>query len=649
MATTTVGKVLLSAQEVSKKYGAQPVLENISLTVHDTDRIGLIGRNGCGKSTLMRILAGSLNPDGGFTTRTQGVRVSLLDQQCGLSLDQSVGEALGAATAALRGLVRRYHEATERLAHLSPDAPGYAVLEQECHDLQHHVDVAHAWNLDTEIKKIAEELRLPPLDQQLTSLSGGELRRVDLAAKLLEHPDVLLLDEPTNHIDTDSVVWIERFLEQYEGACVLVTHDRYFLDRVANRIVEISHGAVMSFPGNYERFLEYKAGVEEVQARTEANRQALMKRELAWYKRSPQARSTKQKARIVRLFDTQEKGPPPASKKFSFAIPEPERLGKDILEARLVTHGYQGRLLFHHFSLFMQKGMRIGIVGPNGCGKSTLLRVLMGRKEPDGGDMLIGQSTRFLYVDQTMADMDPDLRVLDFVSDGQRHVEVGRQRIHVPSYLESFLFDKSCAEMPVGRLSGGERRRVDLAKKLLKGGNFLVLDEPTNDLDLYTLRVLEETIESFEGCALIVSHDRYLLNRLCTHMLVFEEGGVIVQISGNYNDYLLYCERKRQAEKEARTRQQRDERTPPPPAKPRPGLTYKEKQELAGMEASIQQAEARLAEMHQAINAPDFYEQDFSATGPILQDMETLEAEVARLYERWESLEQKATSPGTES
>lgn len=646
MATSSAGKAILSAQEVSKSFGAQTVLSNISLTVHESDRIGLIGRNGSGKSTLLRILAGLMNPDSGFTTRAQEVRVALLDQHCILDPAQTVDDALKSATAELRGLIQKWRSAHEQLAHLSPEEPMYRLLDQQCHDLQHHIDMAHGWDLDTEIKKMAEDLKLPPLTQQLSSLSGGELRRVDLATKLLAHPDVLLLDEPTNHIDTDSVAWIERFLEQYEGACILVTHDRYFLDRVTNRIVEIYFGGILSFPGNYARFLEYKASVEDVQARTEANRQALIKRELAWYKRSPQARGTKQKARINRLFETREQGPPPASKKFSFAIPEPERLGKDILEAKLVTHGYEGRTLFHHFSLFMIKGMRVGIVGPNGCGKSTLLRVLMGRETPDWGEVLIGQATRFLYVDQSLADMDPDLRVLDFVSDGQRHVEVGKQRIHVPSYLESFLFDKSCAEMPIGRLSGGERRRVDLAKKLLRGGNFLILDEPTNDLDLYTLRVLEETIESFEGCALIVSHDRYLMNRLCTHMLVFENNGEVVQITGNYDDYLLYRERKREADKEERLRSRKPAQPRTSTPIPRPGLTYQEKQELSRIEQTIQEAESRVAQLRDAINAPGFYEQEFSTTQPVLQDLEAAEVEVQRLYDRWEELEQKGSKGG---
>lgn len=646
MTLATPGKVLLGAQDVKKHFGAQVVLDGISITIHEDDRIGLIGRNGSGKSTLLRILSGALVPDSGFTTRGQGVRVALLEQHSTLCPEQTIAAALATATAPSRALVAEWRALTERMAHTPGDCWEHQEIQRACADLQLRIDAAGAWNLDVETRHMAEVLRLPPLDTALATLSGGELRRVDLAAKLLAHPDVLLLDEPTNHIDAESINWIERFLESYSGACVLVTHDRYFLDRITNRIIEINYGTTINFPGNYGRFLEYKAAVQDVQIRTEANRRALIKRELAWYKRSPKARGTKAKARIGRLNVAREQGPPPPNKQFAFAIPEPERLGKDILEARQITHGYRGRTLFKQFSLYMQKGQRIGIVGPNGCGKSTLLRVLMGREAPESGDVLIGRATRFLYVDQTLSDMAPEQRVLDFVSDGQRHVEIGKQRIHVPSYLETFLFDKSCVEMPVGRLSGGERRRVDLAKKLLRGGNFLVMDEPTNDLDLYTLRVLEETIECFSGCALIVSHDRYLLNRLCTHMLAFEEDGAVVQITGNYTDYLLYCERRRlesRAEQQARPRAKAEPKAAPGPAR---GLTYLEKRELAEIEEKIRDAEAIVAGIETQLQAPDFYEQNHELTRPVLDAYEAAKREVERLYARWQHLEEKQRPNG---
>lgn len=636
------GKALLSAQKVSRHFGAQQVLNNISLTIHENDRIGLIGRNGSGKSTLLRILAGMVEPDAGFTTRAQGIHVSFLEQDHRFPPGQTVRAALDQATESWRSLLKRWYWLNEQMASSGPEHREYEHWEKESLEIHHRLDVANRWDPALESKLMAEELHLPEPDRRMDSLSGGELRRVNLAKALLEQPDVLLLDEPTNHIDADSVLWIESYLENYGGACVLVTHDRYFLDRVTNRIVEINHGSLMSFPGNYARFLEYKASVEEVQQRTEANRLTLIRRELAWYKRAPQARGTKQKARISRLMDATAQGPPPADKRFAFAIPEPERLGKDILEARLLTQAYGGRLLFERFSIFMQKGMRVGIVGPNGCGKSTLLRVLMGREEPQSGELLLGATTEFLYVDQTLADMDPELTVLEFISDGQRHVEVGKQRIHIPSYLESFLFDKSCVDMPVGRLSGGEKRRVDLAKKLLKGGNFLVLDEPTNDLDLYTLRVLEETIESFEGCALIVSHDRYLLNRLCTHMLIFEDKGQVVQIAGNYEDYLLYREHREAKEKEKRQIQRKTEsRTPAPTSVKRAGLSYQEKRRLENMEEIIAEAEEKLETLRTEVNVSGFFEKPFGETQPVLTRLEATEEEVKALYDEWMELEAK--------
>ncbi len=636
------GKALLSAQKVSKSFGAQQILENVSLTIHEEDRIGLIGRNGSGKSTLLRILAGTVMPESGFTTRAQGIHVSFLEQQQHFESEETVQDALNRAVAKWRSLLQRWHQLNEQMASAEKGSREYLLWEAECQEIHHRLDVAGRWDPVVEIKLMAEQLHLPDLKRTLGSLSGGELRRVDLARTLLEQPDVLLLDEPTNHIDADSVSWIEGYLEKYSGACVLVTHDRYFLDRVSNRIVELSHGSVMSFPGNYAHFLEYKAAVDEVQQRTEANRQALIRRELAWYKRMPQARGTKQKARIGRLFDAAAQGSPPADKRFAFAIPEPERLGKDILEARLITHAYGERLLFERFSLFMQKGMRVGIVGPNGCGKSTLLRVLMGQEEPLSGELLKGAATQFLYVDQTLADMDPELTVLQFISDGQRHVDVGRQRIHIPSYLESFLFDKSCADMPVGRLSGGEKRRIDLAKKLLKGGNFLILDEPTNDLDLYTLRVLEETIEAFDGCALIVSHDRYLLNRLCTHMLVFEEKGQIVQIAGNYDDYLLYRDRQETSVREERRNARKEESSEKSaPISRKKGLSYQEKKRLDMMESLIAEAEGALERLQKEVNAPGFFERPFTETQSTLTLLSNAEQQVSDLFDEWMLLEAK--------
>mgnify|MGYP000866057251 CR=1 FL=1 len=637
-------KPVLGVIDAEKWYGAQLILKGVSLTVNEGDRLGLIGRNGCGKSTLMRIMAGVEAVDAGEVTRARGLRAALLRQDCLLDLSWTVGDALRDAAEEANDLLAAYHDTVRRLSETPGDCWEHRELQEECDRLHHALDVGGGWTPEQEARRVATALRLPPEDRPLSSLSGGELRRVDLAHKIASRPDVLLLDEPTNHIDTDSIAWIESFLESYEGTCILVTHDRYFLDRVVTRIAELEFGKVYSFPGGYSRFLEYKCAVDETRARTEDNRLAFIRRELAWYRRGAQARSTKQKARIGRLMETVEDGPPPVHREFLFEIPEPERLSKNILEVRQAAHGYNGAPLFRQFSLFMQKGMRMGIIGPNGCGKSTLLRVLMGLEKPADGEVLIGESTRFLYLDQAHADVDPARSILDFVAGGARFWDVGNHRLFVPAYIEKFLYDRESVDMPMGNLSGGERNRLDLVRRLLRGGNFLVLDEPTNDLDLFTLRLLEETVLAFDGCALIVSHDRYFLNRVCTHLLVFEDDGRITQITGGYDDYLLHRERRGEEAREvrradaARERAQRQTAPAPAPSGPR-RLTYNEKRELAGMEADILAAEEEAARLEAEVQAPAFYTGPREDTARVLADLEAARARIETLYRRWQELE----------
>ncbi|MFO7976857.1 MAG: ABC-F family ATP-binding cassette domain-containing protein, partial [Candidatus Hydrogenedentota bacterium] len=605
MVSGATSQPLLGIQDVFKTYGRQSILRGIRLTIHEGDRIGLIGRNGCGKSTLLKILAGKETPEGGCVTRRQGIRVALLDQNPPQAGHKTVGNILTNATAEIRRLIREHH----RLAtQLSADKPGpqrdKSAAEYE--RVQHALRVREGWNVDAEVDGLITALKVPPRGRRLETLSGGELRRLQLAATLATRPDVLLLDEPTNHIDAESAGWIEDFLATYAGSCVLVTHDRYFLDRIVTRIVELDQGQLLSIDGNYEAFLEQKGRLEEHAMRTEANRQAAIRRELAWLRRGPKARGTKQKARIKRFekLDSDEAFKP--SQGLSFEILSPNRLGKKILEAERVSLCLDGRTLFRDFSLIMQKDMRVGVIGPNGCGKTSLLRVLMGELEPDEGEVDLGDSTDFLYVDQSHETVNPTSTVLEFIANGVRDVEINGRRVHIPAYLERFLFDRSVMNMEMQYLSGGERNRLDLAKKLMAGGNFLVLDEPTNDLDLPTLRVLEEMVLSFQGCGLVVSHDRYFLNRICTHIVAFEEDANLVTVAGNYDDYLRYCKNKARAVEPQTSTRGRNNQESTQKESPR-RLTWREKRELETIEDNIVTAEREAARLQAEINAPAFY------------------------------------------
>lgn len=628
--------VVLSAQRIVKSFGAQPVLNDISLSVHEGERIGLIGRNGSGKSTLLKILAGREAPDEGLVTRRQGVRVGLLDQESDPVPSKTVRDVLDEACGEIRSMLAE-HEALSRKLDTSADGDA---LHRRYDVLEHELRVRDAWNIDLEIDRLCIALAIADRDAPLDRLSGGELRRVGLAAVLVSSPDVLLLDEPTNHIDAKSAEWIETFLSEYRGSCVLVTHDRYFLELVVRRIVEIDRNRLYSFPGNYGQFLEYKSQLQEAEAKAEKARQGTLRRELAWLRQGAKARTTKQKARIKRYETLESKAGPESSRDIVFKIPQPGRLGKRILDVEGVSFRIGERTLFKNLSLIMHKDMRVGMVGPNGCGKTMLLRVLMGLEASWEGSVRIGDSTEFLYVDQTHEDIAPEQSVLDYVSGGANYWDVDGGRMYVPAYLERLLFDMDSVRSPVGNLSGGERNRIQLAKKLLQGGNFLVLDEPTNDLDLPTLRVLEDAVAAFDGCAILVSHDRYFLNRLCTHLMVFEDDGSLYFSAGNYDDYIVY---KRQSKGASTPR----ERSKPPntrevATRPSTGrLTYMERQELAGIGGAIEDSEQEVARLEREISAPGFYQGQHEKVAVVLHELEEAKGRTESLYARWEDLESR--------
>jgi ATP-binding cassette subfamily F protein uup len=567
----------------------------------------------------------SLPPDPSLSTAQSIIApptVTSLDGNPELSTDQSV---ISAATEP------RQHEA--RL---------HAALEAQA-KLHAHIEATGGWEREHEIRTLAAALQLPLLTARVATLSGGERRRVALARALIARPALLALDEPTNHLDPETVLWLEARLAEWSGALLLVTHDRYFLDRVATRIVELDRGRLYSYDGGYTRFVEQQAERLADESGREDARRAFVRRELDWIRRGPKARGTKQKARIDR-FDAAVAAAPGQDDKrpgpLTLRLPTGGRIGKTILELRDVGKSLGGKQLFNHLTLTMKPGDRIGIVGPNGVGKTTLVRTILGELPPDSGEVVVGQNTRFSYLSQMRDSLRDDKTVLEEVSDGNDHVFLDDGAIHVRTFLRMLLFDDRFAETPVGALSGGERNRVQLARLLRRGGNLLVLDEPTNDLDLVTLGVLEDALTRFPGCALIVSHDRWFLDKVATGILAFSGAG---QVSFYEGDYAAYLARRPEMVEPIDSPVEKASAAPKAMVKPMAPaprkLSFKEKQELAGIEAAITAAEARVAELQATLNDPAIYKSRAAEVPTLVTELDAARAEVERLYGRWQELE----------
>ena len=528
-----VGQPLVALNQIVKVYGSRQILQGLDLTLHEGDRVGVLGVNGAGKSTLMRIVAGLDTAFEGQRVCKKQLSMAYVAQEPPLDEDKTVRENIMLGARAVMVLLDRFDELNVKLA----EAKDPGRLMQELEKVQHEIDAKNGWEIERQIEIAMEALCLPPDDAQVAQLSGGERRRVALARYLLFHPDLLVLDEPTNHLDAETIAWLEGFIREYHGTVLLVTHDRYFLDSVANRMLEVQSGTIKSYEGNYSDYLTQKARQEEIEARSEANRQKLFKRELDWFNKTPKGRQTKNQARIKNFKLLQEEPPPDVVRTAQFMIPEGPRLGNQALKFDRISKGYDGVTLIDDFSLDVEPGAIIGVVGPNGVGKTTLIRLILGIETPDAGSLSVGQNTVFTYIDQNRNVLDENLTVFENIAEGAEFIDYGKQQLAVRHYLARFLFTGPIQQTPVKDLSGGERNRVTLAKMLKKPGNFLILDEPTNDLDLMTLRVLEEALESYRGCALVVTHDRYFLDRIATGILAFEGGGKLYYNEGSYDLY----------------------------------------------------------------------------------------------------------------
>jgi len=512
----------------------KPVLENINLQFYQGAKIGIVGPNGAGKSTLIKIMAGIDTDFTGEAWAGENITVGYLEQEPQLDETRSVLENVKEGARETANLVERFNAISAEMA--EPDAD-FDKLGDEMAELQTKIDAVDGWTLDNQLEIAMEALRCPPSDSPVANLSGGEKRRVALTRLLIQKPGILLLDEPTNHLDAESVEWLENHLKEYAGAVLMITHDRYFLDNVVEWILELDRGSYYPYEGNYSTYLEKKSKRMAQEDREDSGRQKALSEELEWIRQTPKGRQTKSKARLRKFEELQDAQSSRKPGKAQIVIQVPERLGSKVIEAKGLTKAYGDKLLFEDLSFMLPPGGIVGIIGPNGAGKSTLFRIITGQETPDSGTVEIGETVHLGYVDQSRDDLDPKHNVWEEISDGLDYMKVNGHDMSTRAYVGAFNFKGADQQKIVGKLSGGERNRVHMAKMLKDGGNVLLLDEPTNDLDVETLRALEDAIENFAGCAVVISHDRFFLDRLATHILAFEGDSHVEWFEGNFEAY----------------------------------------------------------------------------------------------------------------
>jgi ABC transport system ATP-binding/permease protein len=633
---------LITLQSVKKDFGIKEILKDASFSLDANDKVGLIGTNGSGKSTLLKMIAGLEPIDGGQIFVNSGAKIIYLPQQPDLDENHTVLEQVFADSGEEMALVREYEEISEQLAH----EPENSQLMSRLSAVMQRMDANGAWELETNAKIILSKLGITDFNARIGTLSGGYRKRIALATALLSEPDLLLMDEPTNHLDANSVEWLQSYLNRYRGALLLITHDRYFLDRVTNRIIEIDRGDIYTYSGNYSYYLEKKAEAEESALSSQRKFQGVLRRELEWLKRGPKARSTKQKARIDRISDMQATEFKQAQGKVDISTAS-RRIGKKVIELENISKAYNGRTLIKNFTYEFNPEDRIGIIGGNGAGKSTLMDIITGRVEPDAGKVDIGTTIHIGYFDQhseeLLTALNENQRVIEYIKEEGEYVQISDgTKITASQMLERFLFPGNQQYAPIHKLSGGEKRRLFLLRVLMGAPNVLILDEPTNDLDVQTLAILEEYLEDFNGCVIVVSHDRYFLDRTVDTIFALEEGGNIRQYPGNYSVYLDY--KKAEEEKQQATNNTKEKpknleaekvnsQPPQPEQKKRRRLSTWERREFEELEGKIAQLEAEKTETEKALSKvpPGNYTQ----VQKLYEQVETLKQAIDVATERW--------------
>ncbi|MBR7119499.1 MAG: ABC-F family ATP-binding cassette domain-containing protein [Lentisphaeria bacterium] len=616
-----------SAEHLNLSIGRQVIFADAEFSIGEAERVAITGRNGCGKSTLLKIIAGLEQPSSGDIAIRKELRIAYLPQSADIGVTGTAKEVLQSGMAEFEEM----HKLYDTLPQNSP----------EHRKIEHLLDLHDAWNCENKLDKMLHKLNLDFPDRDFQTLSGGEKRRVLLGRALIAEPELLLLDEPTNHLDITTIEWMETFLASYKGACCFVTHDRFFLDRIANRIVELDHGKFYSCIGSYADFLAAKAFRIEAEDAETARRRSFLRREVEWVRRSPKARLKRNLGRLKRYEEQAAISAPERTGDIELVIPYPSRLGNKVVDLKKVSLSRGGKKLFSDLDYEFTVNHKVGIVGPNGCGKSSLLKLLTGELMPDSGRVEIADTVEFNYIDQSRLALDPEKSVVEELSEGVDFVDLGNSRISVWGYLKRFLFEDERINTKVRNLSGGEKARLLLAKILKQGGNFLILDEPTNDLDLATLRVLEEALIDYPSTVLVVSHDRYFLNRVCSHVIVFEQDKVVSTVG----DYDYYLSKFADAAKSSAAAEKPQETASAPAQVRRKSapkkLSYSEQRELDGMEEKILEAEEKVSALETEFCDPELFAKRPKEVPEIQAALEEAKAALEVLYARWEELENK--------
>jgi len=626
MATITLKDIALS-------FGGLPLLNGIDLQIEPGERVCLVGRNGEGKSSLMKILAGEIEPDRGEITRQKGLRVARLTQEVPVGTTGTVYEVVAAGLGEMFALLSRYHA----VSHLLQTDHSETVLA-ELEEAQHALDAANGWQAQQRVETVLSRLQLPP-DQEFTSLSGGLKRRILLARALVSEPDLLLLDEPTNHLDIEAINWLEEFLLSFSSTLLFVTHDRMLLQKIATRIVELDRGRLTSWPGNFAAYLQRKQDALDAEASQSHKFDKKLAQEEAWIRQGIKARRTRNEGRVRALLDLRKERSERRSQagKARIQMQDAERSGKLVASLKDVSFYYGATPIINGLTATIMRGDKVGIIGPNGAGKSTLLKLILGQLAPTQGSINLGTRIESCYFDQNREQLDPEKTVADNVTDGGDTVLVNGQPRHIISYLQDFLFAPDRTRSPVRVLSGGEKNRLLLAKLFTQPFNVLVMDEPTNDLDVETLELLEELLLDYQGTLLLVSHDRAFLNNVVTSTLVFEGEGRVEEYAGGYDDWLV---QRAQAPASAAKPEKREKKETVPSNKAAAKkLSYKEERELEALPSQLEEMEAQLEELHQQLGDPTLYQKDPSAIPQIQKQLEELEQELKKAYVRWEALE----------